>query len=289
MSINRQYHYFISGLPDLSFEDSKPWILPSDFGKVLKEELHQTDYIQIELILLEYDNLNLTSYLISGEMAGDKTGNYSVNDFKKQEELFSYEPSVTEPPVKDILPAYMVEVIREKRKKKEKMNGLSVSRKLTEGYYHHIMRKGSNYLKTFTRFEFYLRNLVTFIKAGMYDICQQTFIMGDSDHAKHLRANAGRSLVKDHEFELFDQIVSFTGTGSFYNEEIKYDRLRWKVIEDLIFFEDFNIDRISAYLQQLIIMSRWAELSKDTGEDKLRQILSDASHYVQENSSEMMV
>lgn len=289
MIINRQYHYFISGLPDLSFDDTKPWMSPTAFGNVLKDELHPDDYRQIQLIFLEYDNLNLTDYILTGEIADNKPCNYSVNDFREQESIFSYEVSPGESPPKDILPAYMVEVMREKKEKEVKLNRLSIGRKLTEGYYSYIMKKGGNYLKAFTRFEFDLRNLITFIKAGMYDTCQQTFIMGDTDHARHLRNNAGRNLIKDHEFEYFDEIASYVGSGSFYTEEIKYDRLRWKIIEEMIFFEDFNINRISSYLQKLIIINRWAGLRKDTGEEKLRQILSDASKQLEEINTEQGV
>jgi len=67
--------------------------------------------------------------------------------------------------------------------------------------------------------------------------------------------------------------MSYTGSQSFAEEEMKFDRLRWRVIEELIQFEDFSIERILGYLQQMLILKRWSSLKKEPGEAKLREIM----------------
>ena len=94
-----------------------------------------------------------------------------------------------------------------------------------------------------------------------------------SSHAEHLAANKGKSPATDPEFEFFDEIVSISESRSFSDQEIKYDRLRWRIINEMIFFENFSIDWILGYLQQLIIADRWSELKKESGEKRLREIL----------------
>lgn len=268
--IKRQYHCFISGLPALSLDEPRLWISTPEFGEMLKENLHPDDYGQVELVFLENDNWNLTGYLVSGNTRDRLYGNYSVSDFQAQEKLFS---EIL--PSGDILPQYMVNVIREDMQEEGKKDRLKIERALREGYYHHIMENGGQFLKAYTTFDFNLKNLVTFIKSGRHNISQEQFITGNSGHALHLKNYTGKNLVKDHDFEFFDEIVSYTESGSFVGEEMKYDRLRWRVIEDMIFFEDFSIDRIIGYLKHLLIVSRWSALNRDSGEEKLRQILSD--------------
>jgi len=269
--VKRQYHCFISGLPALTLDDSRLWISPHEFREMLKENLHPDDYRQVELVFMENDNRNLTSYLVSGKIPDSLVGNYSMSDFREQEKLFS---AIL--PSADILPSYMVRVMRDSWQEDGRKDKLKIEHELSEGYYHYLIENAVPFLKTYSIFDFNLRNLVAFIKAGNHNISQAQYITGDSLHARHLRDYAGRNLLKDHEFEFFDEIVSYTGSGSFADEEMKYDRLRWRVIEEMIFFENFSIDRIIGYLQQLVIASRWKALDSDKGEEKLRQILADS-------------
>jgi len=271
MMVKRQYHCFISGLPDLSLDDSRLWISPREFGEMLKEDLHPDDYRQVELVFMENDNRNLSSYLFSGKTEALLPGNYSPDDFQEQEKLFTeILPSA------DILPPYMVNVMRNSRQEDGKKDKLKIEHELSEGYYQHLVENAVPFLKAYSIFDFNLKNLVVFIKAGKHDISQEQYITGYSPHASHLREHAGKKLVKDHNFEFFDEILSYTGSGSFAEQEMRYDRLRWRVIEEMIFFEDFSIDRIIAYLLQLLIAGRWSALDKDQGEKKLRQILADS-------------
>lgn len=274
--LKRQYHCFISGLPALSLDDSRLWISPGEFGEMLKENLHPDDYRQAELVFMENDKRNLAAYLVSGKNTDSLPANYSVSDFQEQEKLFS---AIL--PSADILPRYMVNVMKENLQEEGKKDKLKIEHELSEGYYHYLMENAVPFLKAYSIFDFNLRNLVAFIKAGRHNISQEQFITGDSVHAGHLRDYAGKNLVKDHEFEFFDEIVSYTGSASFADEEMKYDRLRWRVIEDMVFFDNFSIDRIIGYLLQLLIARRWSALDRDKGEEKLRQILAGSRREVE--------
>jgi hypothetical protein len=167
----------------------------------------------------------------------------------------------------------MVEVLKDHVTEEKESNALEVRRMLTDGYYRHIMENGGVFLKRYTVFDYDLNNLLAFIKAGDHGLDQERFISGDSGFSRHLRRYTGKSVIKDPEFEFFDEIMSYTGSQSFAEEEMKFDRLRWRVIEELILFEDFSIDRILGYLQQMMILKRWASLKREPGEAKLRELL----------------
>lgn len=271
MIMKNQYYCFISGLPNLSFDDQKEWISIAAFKKMLEDNLHPDDYKQVELVFLNEDHRGLARFLESGEITPGGTGNYTIDDYKEQKEIFS----AILPP-EDILPGYMVSIMKESLEDSEGFDKVDTEHKLAEGYFHHIMNNGSPFLKAYTEFNYNMNNLLAFIKAGKYGLEQEPFITGSSEHAGHLRNYAGRSLAKDPEFEFFDEILSYTGNGSFAGEEKKYDMLKWNIIDDMIFFEDFSIDRILGYLQQMLILSRWSPLKKESGENRLRNIVHSA-------------
>lgn len=264
----REYHYFISGLPDLSFNEPGEWITPGSFKKILKEQLHPDDYRQAELVFLKEDHSHLISFLENGEMTAEGNGNYSADDYRNQISLFS---SIL--PAADILPAYMVNVLRDHGPEDKEKDSLQIARMLTDGYYLHVMENGIPFLRKYTAFDYDLNNLLAFVKAGDHGLVQERFIAGDSGFSGHLRRYAGKSLPKDPGFELFDEIMSYTGSQSFAEEEIKFDRLRWRMIEELILFEDFSIEKILGYLLQMLILKRWSSLNKESGKAKLREIL----------------
>ncbi|MFP4488835.1 MAG: DUF2764 family protein [Bacteroidales bacterium] len=273
MMINNQYHCFISGLPDISFDNRREWIDIPAFKMMLKENLHPHDYRQVELVFLEEDNRTLAQFLAEDEIEDRRAGNFTVNDYREQLEIFE----AILPP-EDILPGYMVKVMKEVHETEDegRADKMQIEHRLAEGYYSCIMADGSPFLKAFTQLNYNIKNLVAFIKAGKHGKEQEQFITGSSDHAAHLRNYAGRNLASDPEFEFFDEIISYSNSTSFAEEERKYDRLLWQQADDMTFFENFSIDRILAYLQQMRILARWSPLDKKSGEQKLRAIVNSA-------------
>ncbi len=269
MITKRQYHCLISGLPNLSFDGEKPWTSPAEFREMLAGELHPDDYAQVELVFLKEDNINLSYYLLPDEEEPQRPGVFNNTDFKEQEENFS---AIL--PSDDILPLYMVNVMRENLGDETKKRRLDIQNALSDGYFEHIMERGCSFLKEYTRFDYDLNNLISFIKAGRHDLNQEDFIRGMTEHAGHLAANPGKSPVKDPEFEYFDEIMSYSESRSFSDQELKFDKLRWRVIDHMIFFENFSIDSIMGYLQKLLIADRWSELRKESGEKRLREIIT---------------
>lgn len=271
--MSNQYHCFISGLPDISFDNRREWIDIPAFKMMLKENLHPHDYKQVEMVFLEEDNRTLAQFLAGEDIPDWYAGNHTIDDYREQLEIFQ----AILPP-EDILPAYMVEVMKKMHDTEDesKADKLQIEHELAEGYYSYVMAEGSPFLKSYTELNYNIKNLVAFMKAGEHGIEQERFITGSPDHAAHLRLYAGRSLAKDPEFEFFDEIISYSNNTSFAEEEKKYDRLLWQQADDMTFFEDFSIDRILGYLQQMRILARWSALDKKSGEEKLRDIVNSA-------------
>jgi len=266
--LQRRYHYLVAGLPDLSFEEQKENITMLDFCEQLEDHLHPADYEQIRLVLLIYDNENLISFLKNGETDYQFAGNYDAAIFKDQvERLSSILPEI------DLLPGYMVELIKNHSEYESVANSGTYEKILAEGYYHHVMQTGTSFLRKITAFDYNMKNLLVTLQTGKYDLFQKEAIVGDNSLASYLKRVGGKNVVPDSDFEFFNEILGYAGNLSFTEAERRYDMLRWKIIDEALFFEYFSNDWLLGYLLKLLIIRRWVSLNHESGEQNLRKMI----------------
>jgi len=268
-----RYHYLIAGLPDLHLEQEKSWISVPDFKDVLSHELHPDDFDLVKLVFLRRDNENLVEFLKSGTINEDNGANFSLEDFRSQIDLFS--AIIPQP---DILPGYMTRILADYQGEDE-FNHIECSQRLAESYYQYVMENGSPFLRKFFELEYDIANLLTYLEARNHAMDPEEFLTGDSELTQHLREHLSKSMTKPADFDLFTEIICFAELPSIEEKEMKYDDLRWRLIEELIFFEAFTIDRILGYLMKLMMIERWTILDHDRGEMELRKIIQGAQEF----------
>ncbi|RLD27934.1 MAG: hypothetical protein DRI70_04105 [Bacteroidetes bacterium] len=265
----RRYHYLVAGLPDLSFEEQKQPISFLEFYEELENQLHPSDYEQVRLVLLIYDNKNLISFLKTGETDYQFAGNYDAETFRDQVEKLS---AIL--PEKDIVPGYMVDLIKNHYDDESVTDSGIYEKILAEGYYNHVMKTGTPFLKKMTEFDYNMSNLLVTLQTGKYNLFQKEIIVGDNYLANYLKRVGGKNVVPDSEFEFFNEIMGYAGNQSYTEAERRYDMLRWKIIDEAIFFEMFSNDWLLGYLLKLFIIRRWASLDHDSGEQNLRKMIA---------------
>jgi hypothetical protein len=270
--VQQEYHCFVSGLPEISLDGSALWTTPSKFVEALGLELHPDDFGMARLLLLRYDHENLVRFLLGKDLIHIGVAHFGADDFTRQTEIFE---SIT--PEEDILPPYMSDVLRLYRGEEEPINHVECRRKLDDGYFFWVMEKGSRFIREYIDFEYNLSNMLTYIVNSNAGSGQpDEGIAGNGQFARHLHETAGKNLVKDHEFEYFDDILTIADSFMLAGAEMKYDLLRWDVIEKLTLFEDFTADAVLAYLQKLLIASRWERLTEQAGREKLIETIDNA-------------
>lgn len=268
-----RYHYLIAGLPDLHLEQEKIWISVADFKKQLEFELYPEDFEQVKLVFLRKDHENLLDFLKSGTVDEENGANYSPEDFKAQTDLFS--AIIPQP---DILPSYMAELLSDYWGDRE-FESLECSQRLAGHYYQHVMQYGCPFLREYTRLEYDIANLLTYIETRNHALDPGDFLTGNSELISHLREHLTKSMTQPADFDLFNEIICFAELPSIEEKEMKYDQMRWRLIDELLFFESFTIDRVIGYLFQLMMIDRWSRLDHDQGEAQLRKIIKGAQEY----------
>jgi hypothetical protein len=268
--IRNEYHCLIAGLPEISPYHEKTWISLKSFRDLLKEELQPEDFELVRRVLFRYDNENLAGFMLKGDIDEEKPGVFTLDDFREQAEMLKEIQTG-----KSILPLYMVEAMNWYYNTDDKPGLGELSKRIAEGYYDFMLSAPGMFLPSFTRFEYDLKNLAGFIESAKHNSDPVRYLTGSGSLAAHLSNYPDGRLIKDPEYDLFEELVTLSQIESISEKEFRYDLLSLKFIEDTIFFEDFSIDWVLGYLNMLFILDRWTGLDHLKGEKKLRNTLTE--------------
>lgn len=265
----REYHCFVAGLPEIRLEGSSLRTSPRAFIDALHNELHPEDFEMAELLLLRYDHPNLVRFLEGKDLLHEGIARFGAKEYSRQKEIF--EAIV---PEEDILPPYMSEVLRHYTRPDHPVQHVECRRRLDDGYFNWVTEKGTGFIRAYTEFEYNLSNMLTYLANNRSGATRPgEGIAPHGSHARHLQETAGRNPVRDPGFAYYDEILAIEENHRLADAEIRYDRLRWNVIETLTLFEDFTADAVLAYLQKLLIASRWAGMAAETGSKRLKEAM----------------
>lgn len=268
----RYYHCFIAGLYDLSMDDGKNVISLIEFRKELAAILHKQDLELVKTLFLPYDNTNLLNYLSGEDDKFMPLGNYTVDDFEEQ---ISRLDSIIK--VDDILPEYMVSVIKRWILSEKSMNLIEIEKSLTEGYFKIAADSGNKFLKKWIEYELDLNNILVLKNSLELGIEVSDQILGKNSLSEELRTISKKKsdFRIPTEPEYAASIFNIATENDFLDRELKIDAKRWNQINELIFFEYFTVDFILAYLIKLTIVHRWLSLDPETGKEMLKRLVSE--------------
>lgn len=268
----RLYHCYVAGLYDLAFDDGKNLVSLEEFREGLKDILHPDDFRLARILFLPYDNRNLIRFLSGKGDEHDPLGNFSREEFDEQVKILD---SIIK--VDDILPEYMVQVIKDWVAAEKNIDLIAAEKRLTEGYFSLVESSGSNFLKKWSSFELNLNNILVLKNSLELGIDASAQILGNNSLAEELKIISGRKtdFRVPPEPDYASMIFNVAGETEFLERELKIDQIRWNYASELIFFEYFTIDYILGYLTRLSIALRWNALDQERGEEMLRKTVSD--------------
>ncbi len=268
----RYYHCFIAGLYELGFDDGKNIVTLTDFRAELREILHPDDLYLTSIIFLPYDNSNLIRYMSGKRGEMDGLGNYTAQDFDDQIDRLG---SIIK--VEDLLPEYMVAVIRAWLASEKSIDLLEAEKALVQGYYTLASKSGNRFLKRWSEYELDLNNILVLKNSMEMSLDASQQIIGTNELAEELKIISRRKsdFRVPPEPDYANELFNIAGESEFLDREIKLDIAKWNYINDLIFFEYFTIDFILGYMVKLGIALRWKGLDQDTGERMLKRLVAE--------------
>lgn len=280
------YYYIISGLPDISFDDSKAALSADEFRTEVYEALSGADRKVMDMLLLENDCRNLLGLLRSDQASltdatldlhrtyTDATpmleGLFSVEQL---EELVSAVKAQDKCPAG--IPQFMYRFVQEYQDESwRELAGFAEDR-LWALFYDYAMQADNEFVRSWYSFNLDVNNIQTAITARKYELDMQKVIVGQNDTAQALRTSGARDWGLSQELDYFDDVVRLLDEDELAYRERKADMLRWRWLEEHTFFNYFGVERLFSYMVRLGMVERWTTLDKEEGQRLFRQLIGE--------------
>jgi len=266
------YYAFISGLPDLIFDEHKKVYTTREFKDELKTLLSWRNKRVVNKLFLKYDNENLLSYLKCGEE------NMTFNDLANypQEAIIDMVDSVKDEDRKwnNKYPNYLHIFIQDYLEHEETPK-IFWEDHLSTLYYNYLLNKTSNrFLKAWSELNMNIRNVLTALSARRESIEYDYLIVGDNEVATLLRTsqNPGHTLMEFIDY--YESIREIDEISDLLQKEQRIDLFLWEWIDECTFFHYFDVEKIMGYLFKLQIIERWRLLDNERGGEIFRNIVN---------------
>lgn len=266
------YHAFISGLPDLIFDEHKKVYSAREFKDELQTLLSWADKRTISRLYLKYDNDNLLSYLKYGEedMTFKALGNYSLKDIIDMVDSVKDEDRRWNKKYPEYLHVFIQDYVMH-----EEHFELFWEDHLSTFYANYLLKKTRNrFLKEWAELSMNIRNVLTALSACREGIEYEHLIVGDNEVAKLLRTsqNFGYNLMELIDY--YDSIREIDEITDLLEKEQRIGAFLWEWIDEHTFFHYFDIEKIMVYLFKLQIIERWKLLDNEKGKAIFRDMVN---------------
>lgn len=266
-----QYYYFVSGLPDFSFDSTKLPFTVSEFKEILYDELKEDDKQLIDKYFLEVDKENLLKLLSDKEAELKDTGVYS------REEMLSTISSIkeNEDVKKEKIAPVFETFIRQWLKEDAESENKNWENILTSLYMDYGVSVKNSLVSQWFTLNLNIGNILAAIYSRKYGMDVKQVVVGNNHIAKTIRANSGsRDFGLEQELDYFDDIFKISEETDMYERERKIDKFRWDWLDENTVFDYFNIEYLFAYLCKLQILERWVQLNAEEGERVFRELIA---------------
>ena len=276
--MNHQYYYFVTGLPDFSFDSPKLPFTVAEFRVMLDTALLPEDKALLDRCFLKYDSNNLVALLKNGNATLNESGIFTPQQLKEVVEEATADTGFSNKNV----PAFFADYIHVWLDKDAQ--GEWIWEDLMASFYmDYGMDSHNSVIARWFEFNLNIGNILSAIYARKYKMPIAETTVGNNDVAKTIRENTN---ARDFglgatDVDYYEQLVHLSEETDIYERERKIDEFRWNWLTENTEFECFGVERIFAFLCKLQIVERWLQLNAEEGERVFRQLISDLKNEVE--------
>lgn len=271
------YYYFISGLPNLSFEDSKLSFSPEQFRIEAKAQLSEADFGCLEALHLPAEMDNLLNILYKKGKEVNPEGLLSTEYW---EDYLSHlrdkleNPGMQVPVAFAKLPDYVAPIISQVLAQEDYQPFLKTEHELLSAFYQWTNQHSNDFITKWFAYDAHLRNILTAINGRKFNLPYAQYLIGESDYVDNLGKSHAADFGLGKDDALFESLIRIYEQNNILYRERGYDILRWKWIDNQNFFNYFNIDRLLGYYCKLRILNRWLKADPNVGKEVFHDTLN---------------
>lgn len=252
------YYFLTTALPPLQL-GVEPDISFYDFSHLLKDNLSKEDYAQTVVIRRFYDLENLRAFWKKETF--DKRGNFTFTELENS--LISHEG----------LPSYIYNFVDAYETTSERLRNFS---SLLSAYYYNETALSHGFLKQYLIFEHHWRLVFTGFRAKQLgrDLATELQFEDPNDDlvAQILAQKDANKFIAPDGYEDLQALFEKHAENplDLYQALCAY---RFAKVEQMVGIDLFSIDRVLAYMVQLIMVEKWMELDKVKGLTVVNQVV----------------
>ena len=246
------YYYIVSGLPDISFDDSKAAMTLEQFRDEVYKSLSAADRRVMDILLLEDE---------CRKLIGSERMEELITDVKAQE------------PCPDGVPQFMYQFVQEWVDDSWRDKAAFAEDRLWSLFYEYAMGCTNGFVKRWYEFNMDVNNIQSAITARKYNLDMQKVIVGQNETAHALRTSGARDWGLSQELDYFDDVVRLLEEEDLAHRERRADMLRWNWLEENTFFNFFTVEKLFSFMVRLGMVERWTSLDREKGQQLFRELI----------------
>lgn len=256
----------MTGLPDISLENTKTSVSFSDLKESIDFELSNKDKKIISFFFLKNDCVNLVKLLKNPDAQIEENGNFSKEQY---DDLIATEGEDNS----NSFPQFMRDFVHEYHENKEKVGYFPEDDILYRFYEYASSACPNEMVKDWYKLNLDTTNILTAILArdNGWNIAQ--YIKGENDVTEMILANSSKDFNLSREYDYMNTIMDIVECTDPVLKEKKMDAFKWLWLDDQTFFDSFSVDALFAYICKLDMLVRWDKLDIEKGQETFRNII----------------
>ncbi len=279
-----EYYTLGASLPTLRLDDLKTiGFTSSEFVDELRSQAPSGDQKQLDLMLLPEDNRTLLA-LLQGNPIPESGHPYAIGPVKLKalvDLLRSREPDAVDPfevqeeVNKRDYPTYIIDFAREylTDEVSQRPPEYFYEDILANAYYDYVEREGNKFVRTWKALERNIILVLAAITVKRFDLDARKLIIGESELVRLLRSGNWSDVSFLEEGDVVTEITRISEEENLSTREHKIDDFKLRFLDNLTFADTFSINAMLAYLERLLILERWANLDKELGASRFKEIV----------------
>ncbi len=279
---DKNYYCLVAGLREYALDaDTKGFDAAAIISEI-KAELNGRDLKQVGLLYLYHDCENIAS-LRAGRSAHNPLGNLSREEL--EQELRS--PKQLPREIREVVEAYNAPDTDEEDDNERRIDPAerSFERALFGAYYKVLEREGGRFLKAWGEFDRNLRNIAAAVTARTSGRAVSEVTVGNGRTVEQLQRSSAADFGLRGDLQYIDAVIAAVNDESnIVEKEHKMDLIRWREVQEIAFYDYFNINAILSYLVRINIVARWSRLDAVRGRKMFDRLIAelDAKELVKE-------
>lgn len=275
--MSQDYYYFISGLPNLAFEDTKLSYEVEQFRIDAKAQLSASDFACLEILHLsaELDTLLNVLYKTAKDINPESL---HTQEYWEEYLVFLREKAdnhgLETPEQFAHIPGFITQIISNVLTQEDIQAFNNTEHELLTAFYAWTSNHSNEFIRKWFAYDAHIRSILSAINGRKFDLPYAKYLIGDSEMVESLAKSHAADFGLGKADEVFDNIVRVYEQNDILYRERGYDILRWKWIDNQNFFNYFNLERVLGYYCKLRILSRWIKADPNLGKEIFHDTLN---------------